>query len=225
MPRTGRIVLPNYPHHVYQRGHDRNIVFVCDADYQYYLSNLSRFKAEFGVKVYAYCLMTNHVHLLLQPSDKHGLSLLMKRLAGRQTRYRNKKEERRGTLWEGRFKSSPVDSSQYLKTCIRYIELNPVRAKMVVTADEFAWSSCHARLKNNVQFLDPIPGLDITDEEPKKYLQFIAGAVEQSQLKLIREAVHRGQLTGGVSFVDQIDRAIGRRIEYRKPGRPRAKSV
>ena len=221
MPRMGRIVLPNYPHHVYQRGHDRNIVFVCDADYRYYLSNLSRFKAEFDVKVYAYCLMTNHVHLLLEPSDKHGLSFLMKRLAGRQTRYRNKKEERRGTLWEGRYKSSPVDSNQYLKTCIRYIELNPVRARMVATADEFAWSSCHARFKNNGQFLDPIPGLDLTRADPQTYLQFIAGAVEKSQLKLIREAVHRGHLTGEKAFVEQIDKAIGRRIGYRKPGRPR----
>lgn len=217
----GRVVLPNYPHHVYQRGHDRNIVFVSDADYQYYLSNLSRFKTEFGVKVYAYCLMTNHVHLLLEPSDEHGLSLLMKRLAGRQTRYRNRKDERRGTLWEGRYKSSPVDSNQYLKTCIRYIELNPVRARMVATADQFTWSSCHARLNNSGLFLDSIPGLDLTHTEPEKYLQFIAGAVEKSQLKLIREAVHRGQLTGETAFVDQIDRAIGRRIEYRRPGRPR----
>ena len=126
MPRIGRVVLPEYPHHIVQRGHDRNVVFASASDYQYYLRTLTEFKDVFGVRVYAYCLMTNHVHLLLSPSDHKGLGLLMKRLAGRQTRYRNKLEGRSGTLWESRYRSSVVKVEQYLLACVRYIELNPV---------------------------------------------------------------------------------------------------
>jgi REP element-mobilizing transposase RayT len=106
MPRMGRIVLPEYPHHVVQRGHDRNVVFTEASDFRYYLDTLVEFKDVYGVQVYAYCLMANHVHLLLAPSDYRGLGQLMKRLAGRQTRYRNRLERRSGTLLEGRYKSS-----------------------------------------------------------------------------------------------------------------------
>jgi len=221
MPRVGRVVLPNYPHHIVQRGHNQSIVFVSDSDYRYYLANLARFKTKFYVKVYAYCLMTNHVHLLLAPGNEKSLGQLMKRLAGRQTRYRNKREGRRGTLWEGRYKSSPVDSNRYLRACVRYIELNPVRANMVATAEEFPWSSCHDRVKRRDHFLDPIPGLEWVLAEPERYRQFVADAVPDAQLHLIRGAIHSGHLTGDTAFVDQVDQVFGRRIEQRKRGRPR----
>ena len=128
MPRSGRTVLPYYPHHIVQRGHNRQVVFAEARDFERYLETLAEFKAGYGVKVYAYCLMTNHVHLLLAPETMAGLAQLMKRLAGRQTRYHNRLEGRSGTLWESRYKSSLVDSDVYLLACSRYIELNPVRA-------------------------------------------------------------------------------------------------
>ncbi|HBO9959355.1 TPA: transposase, partial [Pseudomonas aeruginosa] len=132
MPRQGRVVLPNYPLHVVQRGHNRQVVFAEDEDYQRYLSDLRDLKDAFGIKVYAFCLMTNHVHLLLAPGDSlSGLARLMKTLAARTTRYRNRLEGRSGTLWESRYKSSVVQSDAYLLACCRYIELNPVRARMV----------------------------------------------------------------------------------------------
>ena len=107
MPRLGRVVVPNYPHHVIQRGHNKQVVFAEEADFDYYLGTLAEFKEEYNVKVFAFCLMTNHVHLVLQPGDKiTGMGQLMKRLAGRQTRYVNRKEQRSGTLWESRYKSS-----------------------------------------------------------------------------------------------------------------------
>ena len=130
MPRMGRVVLPNYPHHVVQRGHNRQVVFAEDEDFQRYLSDLYELKYIFGVKLYAYCLMTNHVHLLLAPGDSiAGLGQLMKALAARATRYRNQLEGRSGTLWESRYKSSVVQSDAYLLACCRYIELSPVRAR------------------------------------------------------------------------------------------------
>lgn len=138
MPRIGRIVLPGYPHHVVQRGHNRQVIFAADEDYQRYINDLRELKDAFGIKVYAYCLMTNHVHLLLEPGEAVAdLGRLMKALAARATRYRNKLEGRSGTLWESRYKSSVVESDTYLLACCRYIELNPVRAFMVANAEDY----------------------------------------------------------------------------------------
>ena len=114
MPRIGRTILQYYPHHIVQRGHNRQVVFAEPGDYERYLETLVQFKEIYGVKVYAYCLMTNHVHLLVAPEEIAGLGQLMKRLAGRQTRYHNRLEGRTGTLWESRYKSSPVDTDDYL---------------------------------------------------------------------------------------------------------------
>ena len=141
MPRIARIVIADYPHHIIQRGHNRQVVFVGDEDYLYYLENLKEWKKTFKCKVYAYCLMTNHVHLIVSPGKKaENLALLMKRVSGRQTRYVNKIERRSGTLWEGRYKSSLINEDGYLLACCRYIELNPVRAGIVNEPAEYRWS-------------------------------------------------------------------------------------
>lgn len=229
MPRMGRVVLPEYPHHIVQRGHDRNVVFASEPDFRYYLETLVEFKEGLRVNVYAYCLMTNHVHLLLAPSDEKGLGLLMKRLAGRQTRYRNKLEGRSGTLWGGRYKSSLVDADQYLLACVRYIELNPVHAGMVSEPGEYTWSSFGARVGiTQCAWLDPVPGLEaISVDEGKRadaYSAYIKSAVPDGEWELIRSAVTRGQLTGGDRFVEEIRRITGRRIEHRGRGRPQKQS-
>lgn len=221
----GRVVLPEYPHHIVQRGHDRNVVFASTSDYRYYLDTLIEFKDVFGVRVYAYCLMTNHVHLLLSPSDHKGLGLLMKRLAGRQTRYRNKLEGRSGTLWESRYRSSVVHVEQYLLACIRYIELNPVRAKIVEKPGDYTWSSFAARVGNSdCSWLDPFPGIEtlISGREgvANGYASYIESAIPEGEWELIRSAVRRGQLTGDTRFTEAVQKIIGRRIEYRGQGRP-----
>src|SRR6266404_4856804 len=125
MPRTARVVLPNYPHHVVHRVHNRQALFLAEADYRYYLASLAAWKKRLNVKVYSFCLVTNHVHLILDPGDwPTHLAMLMKRLAGRQTRYANRVLGRTGRLWEGRYKSSPIDSDAYVLACCRYVELN-----------------------------------------------------------------------------------------------------
>jgi len=220
MPRTARVVVPEFPHHIVQRGHNRQAVFVTDADFRYYLSSLLEFKELFEVKVYAYCLMTNHVHLLLTPACQRGLGQLMKRLAGRQTRYCNKQEGRRGTLWEGRYKSSLVDKDNYLLTCVRYIELNPMRAGMVAQPKDYPWSSYTARFDRSGKLLDPVPGLGRFLANQHDYQSFTQQAISDPRMQLIRDAVQRGQLTGDATFIEQIDNAIGRRIEHRRPGQP-----
>lgn len=224
MPRTGRVLLPNYPHHIVQRGHNRHAVFAEDADYEYYLETLGTWKAEYGILVYAYCLMTNHVHLLLQPPDKVALlGCLMKRLAGRQTRYVNRLKGRSGTLWEGRYKSSPVQTEQYFLACCRYIELNPVRAGMVARADQYRWSSYPARLMATAD-----GGLDehscyralgdTASERRDQYIKFVGLDIPDHEVGFIRSSLQRGQLTGDNRFIDQVEQMTGRRIEHRAPG-------
>jgi len=221
MPRIGRLVMPEYPHHIVQRGHDRNEVFVEAADYRYYLDTLKEFKEVFGVRLYAYCLMTNHVHLLLAPSDHSGIGQLMKRLAGRQTRYRNKLEKRCGTLWDGRYKSSLVDVDNYLMACVRYIELNPVRARMVDEPGKFQWSSYRERIgKTSVRLLDELPV-----EKGVNHGAFVEGAIPDGEWELIRKAVKSNHITGSEKFCERIEIALGRRLRQRTPGRPRETEV
>jgi putative transposase len=151
MARNPRLFLPHTPLHIVQRGHDRNAVFVEQPDYAYYLENLRQAKADLNVKVFGYCLMTNHVHLLLAPDDEvDGVSRLMKIVAARQTRYVNKLEKRSGTLWEGRFKASLIDSDAYLLACYRYVDLNPVRGRLVDSPLEYRWSSCSDHVKTTL---------------------------------------------------------------------------
>ena len=228
MPRRARTVVPNYPHHIIQRGHNRQVVFVGDEDYLYYLENLKEWKDKVGCKVYAYCLMTNHVHLLVEPTEQsESLALLMKRVAGRQTRYVNKLEGRCGTLWEGRYKSSPVDKDEYLLACGRYIELNPVRAGIAAAPQDYRWSSFQHRAGLvPMGWLDTDPcysGLGDSDSlRGMRYKQWVEESIPDNEWDLIRKALQRGQLTGSGRFVEEIESKVGKRIETRGQGRPKA---
>lgn len=226
MPRMGRVILPNYPHHVVQRGHNRKVVFAGEADYRRYLYDLRELRDLYEVRVYAYCLMTNHVHLLLAPGESvTGMGKLMKGLAARATRYRNKLEGRSGTLWESRYKSSPVQSEQYLLACCRYIELNPVRAHMIEEPGEYLWSSYRQRVGiDEDNWLDRDPcytGLAATESERRQYYnRFMLDSIPVRELTVIRQALQRGQLTGNIKFVNEVEKILGRRVEFRGQGRP-----
>jgi putative transposase len=227
MPRIARIVITGYPHHIIQRGHNRQVVFAAAEDYLYYLDNLREWKEKLGCKVFAYCLMTNHVHLVVDPGEKDcNLALLLKRVAGRQTRYVNKIESRTGSLWEGRYKSSPISTNEYLPACCRYVELNPVRAGIVGMPEEYRWSSYGAKIgKRKEEWLDFDPfylGLTgIAENRAEKYREWVEGAIPEGEWDLIRQSLQRGQLTGGKRFVDEIEKKIERRIEFREQGRPK----
>jgi putative transposase len=227
MGRRPRVILQGFPHHVVQRGHNHKAVFVQSADYQYYLDNLLVWKAHYSVGVLAYCLMTNHVHLLLVPySDPQAVSGLMRRLAARQGRLVNRLEQRVGTLWSGRFKCSVVDTDAYLLACMRYIELNPVRAGMVTQPEHYAWSSYQQRMNlvdANWLDVDPItPGLGHTPAERRAaYREYLRAGINDKEYRLIRDAVTRNQLTGDGRFIAEIERRTGQRIENRGRGRPK----
>lgn len=228
MPRRSRIAVAHYPHHIVQRGHNRRVVFVTDQDRTAYLDSLRELREALALKVYAYCLMTNHVHLIVDPGAQAShLGLLMKHLAGRHTRRINRLEHRTGTSWEGRFKCSPIDSDQYLLACTRYVDLNPVRARIVATPEAYSWSSYRARIGAiECEWLDADPCyLALGPNELRRrqrYREFVERGIHEQELTFIRAAVQRNQLTGSQAFIAEIEQRIGQRILYRPRGRPRA---
>ncbi len=227
MPRRPRIIVPNMPHHIVQRGHNRNAVFVERGDYEYYLENLAEWKEALGLNVYSYCLMTNHIHLVVESSDDPGdIGRLMKRLAGRQTRYVNKQEKRTGSLWESRYKISPIQSDAYLLQCCRYVELNPVKARMVSAAEAYEWSSYAWKLGlvENVWMDKDLHTMEMLSFENgvERYKNFVESSADaQNEHAFIAAAVERNQLTGCNAFIDEVEQRLGLRIEYRGRGRPK----
>jgi len=209
-----------------QRGHNRQVVFASDDDFEYYRENLILFKKEFGCRIYACCLMTNHVHLIVDPGENpESLSLLMKRVAGRQTRYINKLEKRSGSLWEGRFKSSIVSTKEYLLSCSRYIELNPVRAEIVKKPSDYKWSS-FAKKAEGVS--DPVVDYDqiykalgdSAADRRKAYKEYVFETIPEEELKLIRDSIQRNQVSGSNRFREQLEKKYKIRLSNRGPGRP-----
>ena len=227
MPRKARIVVPNTPHHIVQRGHNKQVVFVSDDDYQYYLENVFEWKEQLNCKVYAWCLMTNHIHFIINPGDEmDNLGKLMKRLAGKQTRYVNRLEKRTGSLWEGRYKSSPIETDTYLLACCRYVELNPVRATMVEKPEDYCWSSYQQKIglkeQNNVDKDACYLSLGDTQEQRiARYKQWVESDVSEQEIKSIREAMQHGHPTGSQFFTESIEKKLGVRLSLNKPGRPK----
>ena len=218
MPRQARLILTNTAHHIVQRGHNRNAVFIVPNDFQYYLNTLREWKAKLGVQVYGYCLMVNHVHLILNPGENEdSVGNLMKRLAGRQTRYVNRLKNRSGTLWEGRYKSSPIEYENYLLACSRYVDLNPVRASMVAHPKDYLWSSYRQKTGLEKLWIDLDPcysGLSNSIKDcQRRYAEFVAGEVSHNETTSIRNALARGQLTGSARFIDEVELRSGLRIE------------
>ena len=145
MPRKTRVYLPGVPAHIVQRGNNRNACFFAEQDYAYYLEALAQGLRRFGADLHAYCLMKNHIHLLITPHYKDSISRVIQHMGRQYVRYINKTYSRTGTLWEGRHKGSLVDAEHYLLTCYRYIELNPVTAGIVTRPDMYPWSSYRLR--------------------------------------------------------------------------------
>ncbi len=200
-----------------------------DSDFEYYLETLSQWREVYGIRVYAWCLMTNHIHLVVEPPEEMALlGQLMKRLSGRQTRYVNRLDRRSGTLWESRYKSSPIQTDEYLLACIRYVELNPVRAQVVADAQDYRWSSYQARMKGHERVMadfDPcyLALGESTEERQIRYREYLQSAIPDGEWAFIQEAVARGQLTGNGRYIEEVKKIIGRRIEHRRPGRPKTK--
>jgi putative transposase len=226
MPRRPRIHLDNVPLHIVQRGHNRQPCFFVDADNLAYLEWLADAARRTGCQVHAYALMTNHVHLLLTPGDAQAVSNLMVSLGRRYVPYINATYQRSGTLWEGRYKSSLIDSEAYLLACMRYIELNPVRAAMCQDPAGYRWSSYRANgLGEASALLTPHPlytalGADDASRQVA-YRALFDQVLPDKTLADIRLAMHQTQPLGNSRFLEAIEQATGQRREAKPRGRPR----
>jgi len=218
MPRFARIVIPGVPHHVIQRGNRRQRVFFRKSDYEYYLETLAHCSAMHGLKVWAYCLMPNHVHVIMEPETEDSLALGVAKLHSRYTRMINFRSRWRGYLWQGRFASFPMDD-EYMLKCARYILLNPVRARLVLNADEWKWSSIHAHRKGGDDVVDVSKLGEWVDDRD----EFLAEGVSEEELSDIRTHNRNCLPAGGSGFIDEIEELFGRRLRPNVPGRPRNK--
>ncbi len=219
MPRLPRLRVADIPLHVIQRGHNRRECFFEASDRTVYLALLRELSARFACAVHAYVLMTNHVHLLISASDSEAISLLMKHLGQRYVQYVNRKYERKGTLWEGRFRSHPVECERYLLACYRYIELNPVRARLVHCPADYLWSSyrANAGLKRSALV---VPHEEYLAIGPTQYRLTFPAEVDRRVLDEIRSAATGSLVLGRPEFRARIAATTGARIERRTPGRP-----
>ncbi len=219
MARMARIVIPHYPHHVTQRGNRRQKTFFSDADYRAYIDLLANAKIEAGVDVWAYCLMPNHVHLVVVPAEKDSLSALFRDAHRRYTRRINFREGWRGHLWQERFYSFVMDEHHLLAT-VRYTELNPVRAGLCSRPDDWPWSSVHAHLRGEDDALVAVaPMLSrISDWET-----YLAARESRARLDIIRMHARTGRPVGDDVFVKRMEYLTGRRLQKQKPGRKASK--
>jgi len=220
MPRIARIVFSGYPHHVVQRGNNRQDIFFDTADREFYLALLKKYANECNCKTRAYCLMNNHVHILLVPQNNDSLSRIMQKLSLTFTQFFNKKYKRTGRLWECRFHSSPVDTDSYLWAVCRYIEKNPIRAKLVEKPFDYRWSSAKANTLIGYQdgIVEPIWKDYLSLDE---YVKFLNQADNEEQIKNIRTLTYKGMPIGSKSFIKNISDNLGIVFAVKQRGRPK----
>ena len=220
MARIARAVAPGLPHHVTQRGNRRQQAFFNDEDYQSYLALMSEWCMRFRVETWAYCLMPNHIHLIVVPETKDGLNLAIGEAHRRYTRRINFREDWRGHLWQGRF-SSFIMEEQYLLACTKYVELNPVRAGLVKNPEDWRWSSAAAHITGEDDILVKTkPLLKIAN---KPWKQFLAVDVQDSEIELFRKHERTGRPLGEDAFIEKLEHLLDRTLKPQKPG-PKGKN-
>jgi putative transposase len=219
MPRHARASFPAMPHHVTQRGNHRERTFFCPGDYETYLRLLRENARKHDVEIVAYCLMPNHVHLVIVPPSADAMHLLLKAVHGQYAQRINRIHELKGHLWQGRYFSSPLDSN-YFRNAVRYVELNPIRARLIARAEEYEWSSAAAHCglrKDRIVESKPrsIALADISD-----WSNWLAAGLSQECVVEIRENCRQNLPCGSEGFVDELERLAGRQLRHRKAGRP-----
>jgi putative transposase len=216
-------MLPEVAVHAIQRGNNRSTCFFHEKDRSFYLFHLARMLPRARCALHAYCLMSNHVHLLITAREIDGCARLMKSIGQLYAQYVNKTYERCGNLWEGRFKSCLVQSEDYVLACYRYIELNPVRAGLVKRADEYTWSSHRANARGEESSLvtahEEYLRLGRTPSERQAAYRDLFRLVPAEQLDEIRCATNSGYVLGTPAFRATLSRSLGKRVEKGMPGR------
>jgi REP-associated tyrosine transposase len=226
MPRQRRYFIPNIPQHVITRGVDRQPVFFQEQDYSLYLEALQEAAAASDCLIHAYVLMTNHVHLLVTPGRKRSLPLMMQAMGRNYVQRLNVRYRRTGTLWEGRYKASLVQDSNYLLTCQRYIELNPVRARMVAAPGEYPYSSFAHHATGSVDSLISAHScyLELAVDpsvRQQAYRALFHDLLDENLLAMIRKSTNACGVIGDHQFKEQIEAMLGRAVPTGARGRPR----
>lgn len=219
MPRLARSVFPNIPHHITQRGNRRDDVFFTHEDHQIYLELLQFYCEKYDVAILAYCLMTNHVHLVLTPSSKDGLQRVLKPLHMRYSQHINKIHGWKGHLWQGRFFSSPLDDA-YTWSTIRYVERNPVEAGMVLKPEDYRWSSAasHCGLKED-SLLAALPA-SMNGVSQDEWSDWLTLRENTGVTNIIQRNIEKGLPCGDDAFIDSLETSAKRSLRYKPQGRP-----
>ena len=216
MPRISRVVVPEYPHHITQRGTNRSEIFLEDNDYQHFLVLLGECLEKTRTDLWAYCLMNNHFHLLISPANSEGLGQCLHGATFRYAQYFNLKYGRSGRLWQNRYFSCPVDKDEYLWAVVKYIEMNPVRAKIAEKPEQWRWSSAQEHIAgkpdNTIKLFQWLTG-----REREDYAVMI---VEKTMEEKIRKATSTGRPLCEDSFFDKLEIMLNRNVRPQKGGRP-----
>jgi putative transposase len=217
MARIARVVIPGFPHHITQRGNRRQQTFFNEGDYAAYLELMVEWCQKEGVEIWAYCLMPNHTHLIAVPSSEESLRRAIGEAHRRYTRRINFREKWRGYLWQGRFASFVMDEP-YLIAAARYVELNPVRARLAVRPEDWPWSSARAHLTGQddcLVMVDPLLSM-IGD-----WRGLLNSALPEGELEEMRRHSRTGRPLGAEAFLDNLEGLIGRVLKVQKGGRPK----
>lgn len=232
MARLPRYVIPGQPQHIIQRGNNRQPIFAADSDYQFFRDALVEAARKHGLAIHAYVWMTNHIHLLATPQFGHSISKVFQSVGRRYVQYFNVTYRRSGTLWEGRYRATVVDSERYLLTVMRYIELNPVRAGLVGHPGDYPWSSFrhHAQGEGGwnaggLTAHEAYLRLGSSEAERQRaYRDLFQAAISSNDLAEIRECTHKGWALGGDRFRERIEALGQRRAASMGVGRPKKKA-
>jgi putative transposase len=229
MARLPRLTVPGYPHHIIQRGNNRQPIFGDRADYELLLGLIDEHARKQQVAVHAYVLMSNHLHLLATPETVEGIPQLMQAVGRRYVRTFNLRHARTGTLWEGRYRSTLIQAERYLLACMVYLDLNPVRAGMVADPAEYPWSSYHHYVgRRNDRLETPHPLYWELGNTPfareQAYEELVHAGITPSQQQALTDSALRGWALGEPDYVADLQRRTARRVARSQAGRPRVKA-
>lgn len=228
MARQPRLSLAGYQHHIIQRGNNRQVIFMDVADRQFFLDLLEEHSKQFAIAIHSYVLMDNHIHVLATPGTAEALPGMMQAVGRRYVRHFNDRHHRTGTLWDGRYKSTLVQSESYLLTCMAYLDLNPVRAGMVAQPADYAWSSHGHYIGQRLdKLITPHPLAWELGNTPfareAAYANLVQGGLAHREQTAIIDSVLYGWALGDADFVVNLQKKTPRRLVKGQAGRPKTK--
>lgn len=230
MARLPRLTIPHYPHHIIQRGNNRQAIFGTTADYELLLGLIDEHARKQHVAVHGYVLMSNHFHLLATPETEEGIPQMMQAVGRRYVRNFNLRHARTGTLWEGRYKSTLIQAERYLLACMVYMDLNPVRAGMVQDPAEYRWSShLHYIGRRGDKLITPHPLYWELGNTPfardEAYGALVRAGISESEKQALTDSTLRGWALGEPDYVAELQRRTERRVTPGHAGRPPSKRL